>query len=67
MIYRSSISGPRWSGFQSALKLKMEVDKHWLTEDIRWEVTGPEAAVKRFVAGVSESIRDFNAPSKPTA
>lgn len=66
--YRGIIEAPRWAGVPSALRdiafmegvdLKLDIDKGWVRETVRFSVTGESDFVRRFVRALSASINAY--------
>lgn len=75
MIYRDIVEGPRWAGVSTFIKdecwargldLKIEIDKGWILETVRIEITGDDAAVQKFHRELYASLEAYNSPRKAT-
>lgn len=71
MKRRGILSGPRWARIESALRniawdmgleIRTEADRCWLTETVRFEVSGPDREVNIFVNAVKGAADEWNNP-----
>ena len=63
---RSRISGPRWANFPGAIRdgcwdkgieiVKLEVDKGWIRETIRFELKGPRYKLNELMRDLEASF-----------
>lgn len=79
ITWREIITGPRWAGISKfvkdecwgrGLKPTLDIEKGWLTETCRIDVTGPEAAVnnlKRDIYAAIEAYRSRTAAARKEA
>jgi len=67
--YRGVCSAPRWAGMSGAIKkaafmleldLKIEIDTGFLTEDVRFVISGSTPLVKTFKNWMQESAKEYN-------
>ena len=67
--WRSYIEGPRFAAFPKAiknacwersLKIHMEVDKGWIRETVRFEITGPSSKVRELQRAIDAGIDEYN-------
>jgi hypothetical protein len=68
--YRNIVEGPRWAGFPSVIRdgafqenldLTINVEKGFLTEKVRFVVTGEAPNVERFRRNLLACIKEYNA------
>jgi len=72
MIYRvkSHANGPKWACLPSFLKniawrhgaeIKIEVDEHWITETVRFDITsGVEEKIDACIEDINTGLKEFN-------
>jgi hypothetical protein len=67
--WKNSIEGPRWASFPTFLRdecwmrdldLRIEVEKGWIRETVRFEIKGPKPEVDRFRQEVERAIEAYN-------
>lgn len=66
---RAVMQAPRFASLPSLirelawmlnLELKIEVDKHFITENVRFSVTGEDPVIDMFSRKLHESIAEYN-------
>lgn len=67
--YKAIYQCPRWARFPTALRdmcyahnltLDIQVEKHWLSETVRYTITGPDHKVKAMKKAINKTIREYN-------
>lgn len=68
-VYRGIIEAPKFAGFSSAIKnfsfyydvdVKLDIDRGFWFETVRFEVSGDDEKIRQFTARVSAAIQEYN-------